>query len=89
MNARGFPLHWLRNVNEVNLQTRFRIKTVHACPLTSKLCAEVWRTGNEFSLNPGKENWKLEMETPKKFPAKIDFDFHWKSSGFPTATSDF
>ena len=45
--------------------------------------------GNEFSLNPGKENWKLEMETPKKFPAKIDFDFHWKSSSLPTATSDF
>ena len=48
MNARGCPLHWLRNVNEVNLQTGFRVKTVHACPLTSKLCAEVWRTGNEF-----------------------------------------
>ena len=29
------------------------------------------------------------MESPKKFPAKIDFDFHWKSSGLPTATSDF
>ena len=53
MNARGWPLHWLRNGNEVNLQTGFRVKTVHSCLLTSKLCAEVWRTGNEFSLNLG------------------------------------
>ena len=47
-------------------------------PLTSKLCAEVWKTRYERSLNPGNENSKLEMETPK-FPAKIDFNFHWKS----------
>ena len=45
------------------------------CALTSKLCAEVWRTGYECSLNPGNENSKLEMETPK-FPAKINFNFH-------------
>ena len=63
------------------------IKTVHGC-LTSKLCAEVWSTGYEFSLNPGNENSKLEMETPK-FPAKIDFNFHWKSSSLQTETSDF
>ena len=57
-------------------------------PLTSKLCAEVWRTGYECPLNPGNENSKLEMETPK-FPAKIDFNFHWKSSSLQTETSDF
>ena len=57
-------------------------------PPTSKLCAEVWRTGYECSLNPGNENSKLEMETPK-FPAKIDFNFHWKSSSLQTETSDF
>ena len=57
-------------------------------PLTSKLCAEVWKTGYECSLNPGNENSKLEMETPK-FPAKIDFNFHWKSSSLQTETSDF
>ena len=56
--------------------------------LTSKLCAEVWRTGYEFSLNHEYENSKLEMETPK-FPAKIDFNFHWKSSSLQTETSDF
>ena len=28
------------------------------------------------------------METPK-FPAKIDFNFHWKRSGLQTETSDF
>ena len=39
--------------------------------LTSKLCAEVWKTRYECSLNPGKENSKLEMETPK-FLTKID-----------------
>ena len=50
-------------------------------PLTSKLCVKVWRTGYEFSLNPGSENWKLEMETPT-FPAKIDFNFHWKVQAF-------
>ena len=44
--------------------------------LTSKLCAEVWKTRYECSLSPGNENSKLEMETPK-FPAKIDFNFHW------------
>ena len=43
--------------------------------ITLKLYVEVWRTGYEFSLNPGNENWKLEMETPK-FPEKIDFNFH-------------
>ena len=64
------------------------VKTVHACSLTSKLCAEVWKTGYECSLNPGNENSKLEMETPK-FPAKIDFNFHWKSSSLQTETSDF
>ena len=57
-------------------------------PLTSKLCAEVWKTRYECSLNPGNENSKLEMETPK-FPAKIDFNFHWKSSSLQTETSDF
>ena len=56
--------------------------------LTSKFSVEVWRTGYEFSLNPGNENWKLKMETPK-FPSKIDFNFHWKSSGLQTETSDF
>ena len=65
----------------------FTIKTVHACPLTSKLCAEVWKTRYECSLSPGNENSKLEMETPK-FPAKIDLNFHWKSSSFQTETSD-
>ena len=65
----------------------FTVKTVHAC-LTSKLSAEVWETGYECSLNPGNENLKLEMETPK-FPAKIDFNFHWKSSSLQTETSDF
>ena len=57
---------------------------IHAAPTNlysqtgsciSKLCAEVWRTGYECFLNPGKQNWKLEIETPK-FPAKIDFHFH-------------
>ena len=57
-------------------------------PLTSKLSAKVWRTGYECFLNPGNENPKLEMETPK-FPAKIDFNFHWKSSSPQTETSDF
>ena len=56
--------------------------------LTSKLCAEVSRTGYEYSLNPGNENSKLEMET-LKFPAKIDFNFHWKSSSLQTEPSDF
>ena len=55
--------------------------------LTSKLCVEVWRTGYEFSLNPGNGNWKFEMET-SKFPANIDFNFHWKSSGLQTECSD-
>ena len=36
-----------------------------SCVLTSKFCAEVWKTGYEFSLNPGNENSKLEMESPK------------------------
>ena len=66
----------------------FTVKTVHACPLTSKLCADAWKTGYECSLNPGNENSKLEMETPK-FPAKNDFSFHWKSSSPRTETSDF
>ena len=57
-------------------------------PLTSKLCNKVWRTGYDFSLNPENENSKLEMETPK-FVAKIDFNFHWKSSSLQTETSDF
>ena len=57
-------------------------------PLTSKLCAEVWKPRYECSLNPGNKNLKLEMETPK-FPAKIDFNFHWKSSSLETETSDF
>ena len=57
-------------------------------PLTSKLRVEVWRAGYEFPLNPGNENWKREMETPK-FPMKVDFNFHWKSSGLQTETSDF
>ena len=26
----------------------FTVKTFHACPLTSELCAEVWRTGYDF-----------------------------------------
>ena len=38
--------------------------------------------------NPGNENLECEMETPK-FPAKIDPNFHWKSSGLQTETSDF
>ena len=60
-----------------------------SCVLTSKLCAEVWRTGYEYSLNPGKETSKIEMET-QKFPAKTDFNFHWKSSSLQTKlqTSD-
>ena len=56
--------------------------------LTSKLCVEVWRTGYEFCINAGNENWKLEMEAPK-FPTKIDFNLHWKSSGLETETLDF
>ena len=56
----------------------FIVKTIHAW-LTSKLCAEVWRTEYKFSLNPGNENSKLEMKT-QKFPVKIDFNFHCKSS---------
>ena len=56
--------------------------------VNSKLCVEVWRTGYEFSLKPGNEDWKLEMENAK-FPAKIDFNVHWKSSGLQTETSDF
>ena len=52
-------------------------------PLTSKLCAEVWRTGYECLLNPGNENSKLEVEN-LKFPVKIDF---WKSSSLQTETS--
>ena len=56
--------------------------------LTSKLCAEVWRTGYDFFLNPGNENSKLEMESPK-FPAKIDFNFHWKSLSLQTESLDF
>ena len=32
-------------------------------PLTSELCAEVWKTGYECSLNPRNENSKPEMET--------------------------
>ena len=35
--------------------------TVHAAPLTSKLCVEVSRTGYEFFLDGRSENWKLEM----------------------------
>ena len=65
-----------------------RSKRFMRVPLTSKLCAEVWRTGYECSLNPGNENSKLEMETPK-FPGKIDFNFHWKSSSLQTEASDF
>ena len=57
-------------------------------PLTLKLCAEVWKTRYECSLSPGNENSKLEMETPK-FPVKIDFNFHWKSSSLQTETLDF
>ena len=57
-------------------------------PLTSKLCAEVWKTGYERSLNSENENSKLEMGTPK-FPAKIDFKFHRKSSSLQSETSDF
>ena len=50
---------------------------MYASPaLTLKLCVEVGRAEYEFSLNPGNENWKLEMETPK-FPVKIDFNFYW------------
>ena len=60
---------------------------MHA-PLTPKLCVEVWRNQHEFSLNPENENWKPEIETPK-FPAKIDFNLHWKRSGLQTETSDF
>ena len=56
--------------------------------LTSKLFAEVWRTEYECSLNPENENSELQIETPK-FPAKIDFNFHWKSSSLQTETSDF
>ena len=63
----------------------FTIKTVHACPLTSKLCAEVWKTGYECFLNPGNENSKHEMES-LKFLAKIDFNFHWKSSSLQSET---
>ena len=40
------------------------------------------------SLNPGSQNSKLEMEPPK-FPSKIDFNIHWKSSSLQTETSDF
>ena len=71
------------NVQNICLLT---VKTVHVC-LALKLCAEVWRTGYEFSLNPGNENSKLEMTTPK-FPVKIDFNFHWKSAILQTETSD-
>ena len=68
--------------------TSVTVKTVLECPPTSKLCVEVWRIGYEFSLNPGNKNWKLEIATPK-FPAKICLNFHWKSSGVQTETSDF
>ena len=44
-------------------------------------CAEVWKTGYECSINPGNENSKLEVETPK-FPAKIDFTFTEKVQAF-------
>ena len=63
------------------------VKAVHAC-LTSKRFSEVWKAGYECSLNRGNENSKLEMETPR-FPAKIDFNCHWKSSSLQTETSDF
>ena len=73
---------------KVLLDCLLQSKRFMRSPLTSKLCAEVWKTRYECSLNPGNENSKLEMETPK-FPAKIDFNFHWKSSSLQTETSDF
>ena len=42
-----------------------QLKRFMGVPLTSKLCAEAWKTGYECSLNPGNENSRLEMETPK------------------------
>ena len=58
-----------------------------SCVLISKLCAEVWRTGYEFSLNPGNENSTLEMETPK-FPTKIDFTGKVQAFKLKLQTSD-
>ena len=72
----------------VQNQSSLQSKRFMCASLTLKLCAEVWKTGYECSLNPGNENSKLEMETPK-FPTKIDFNFHWKSSSLQTETSDF
>ena len=64
------------------------VKTVHACPPNFEdLCSSL-EDYVECSLSPRNENSKLEMETPK-FPAKIDFNFHWKSSSLQTETSYF
>ena len=50
-------------------------------PLTLKLCAEVWKTGYECSLNPGNENSKHEMETPE-FPPRLISTFTGKVQAF-------
>ena len=86
-NLREKHFKFLR-MSSCSIPNFFSVKTkLFMRALTLKRCAEVWRTGNEFSLNPGNENWKIEIGTPK-FPAKIDFSLHWKSSGFQTETSD-
>ena len=68
------------------------IKTVRKCPppplLTSKLDVEVLRNGNEFSLDMGNDNWKLEIETQKS-GAKIDLNFHMKSSCLQSEATEF
>ena len=84
-------LHGLFTVFQKKCQVRKELlqsKRFMRALLTSKLCAGVWKTRYESSLSPGNENSKLEMETPK-VPAKIDFNFHWKSSSLQTETSDF
>ena len=81
------PLIWAQ-LKSLLIHLRYGQNGSCVPPLTSKLCAEVCRTGYECSLDPENENLKLEMETTK-FPAKIDFNFHWKSSSLQTETSDF
>ena len=47
------------------------VKTVHAF-LTSKLCAEVWRTEYEFSLNPGKRIRSSEVSSEDWFQLSLE-----------------
>ena len=50
-------------------------------PLTSNLCVDVWRTGYEFFLNPGNENWKLERKL-RSFPRRLISTFTGKVHAF-------